>query len=185
MFNQILSSARGKMDGAVTHLKTEFASLQVGRANPAMVENIMIDSYGTKTPLKNLATINAPDPSMISIQPWDRSILGSVEKAINESGLGFNAQNDGVLIRIPIAKPSEEKRKELTKLVSKYGEDARISIRTARQDAHNEAKRSKESGTFTEDDFFRMDKEIQKIVDDYNEKVDKLAQEKEAEIMTV
>ena len=185
MSNELISSTKQKMTNAVSHLRSNFATLQAGRASAALVEDLMIASYGTKTPLKGLATISTPDSATLSIQPWDRKILGDIEKAINESGLGLNAQNDGIVIRIIIAKPTEEKRKELVKLVNTYAEEARISVRTARQETHNKAKSLKETGDMTEDDFFRTDKELQRSVDEFNAEIEKLATQKEHEIMTV
>jgi len=180
-----LKAAQAKMEAAFMHLKTNFSSLQIGRAHPSLVEHIMVDSYGSKMPMKGIGTISVPDASSVSIQPWDRNLLSAIEKAINESNLGLQAKNDGVMIRVPIVKPTEEKRKELTKLVNKFAEEARISIRTARQDAHNEIKKMKEDGRITEDDFFTNDKEIQTLVDQYNKKIEELAAQKEADILKI
>jgi len=181
----ILDQTRQNMNEAIKHLKNELAALQVGRAQPSLVENIMVESYGTKSPLKNLAGINTPDPATISIQPWDKGIAANIEKAINESGLGLQARNDGAAIHVPIVKPTEEKRQELTKLVGKLAEEAKISIRNARQTAHQEAKKMKENGDFTEDDFYKTEKDVQEIVDDMNKEIDEIAKKKEEEVMTV
>lgn len=180
-----IQAAKQKMEAALSHLKTNCASLQIGRAHPSLVENIMVDSYGTKMAIKGLANISVPDSSTVSIQPWDRNLLAAIEKAINESDLGLQARNDGVTIRVPIVKPTEEKRKELTKIVGKFAEEARISVRTARQDAHNDIKKMKEDGGITEDDLFKHDKEVQGLVDQYNKKIEELAEQKEADILKV
>jgi len=182
---QAISDAVAAFHKAIEHLKSEFARLQVGRANTSLVENIPVDVYGTSQPIKAMASISIPDPKTIQIQPWDRSNLNEIEKAIVGIGTGLNPLNDGVCVRVNIPPLTEERRIELTKHVKKIAEDARISVRTARQDAHNVIKDLKSKSEITEDDFYKNDKELQSKVDDVNKQIDELADAKEKDVMTV
>lgn len=183
--NQVIQNAVGEFDKAVNHLRDEFARLQVGRANTSLVENIPVDMYGVSQPLKALANVSIPDPRTIQIQPWDKGALAPIEKAIVGIGTGLNPVNDGVCVRVNIPPLTEERRIELTKHVKKLAEDARVSVRNSRQDAHNEFKKLKADSNITEDDFYKSDKDLQEKVDDVNKKIDEFSDAKEKAVMTV
>lgn len=165
--------------------KGEISTLSVGRATPHLVEDVNVDYYGTPTPLKQLATIGIPDPRTITIQPFDKSRLKDIEKAINLAQLGLNPNNNGDLIRISVPQPTEERRKELAKLLNKILENARIGVRNAREDAMKEVKNQEKNGEISEDDRFTEEKGIQEMVKEANAKLEEEAKKKEAEIMTV
>jgi ribosome recycling factor len=183
--DSIVSEATEAFEKALNHLKDEFARLQVGRASPLLVEDIPVDMYGNTQPIKALASITIPDPRSLVIQPWDKSALAAIEKAIVGIGVGLNPINDGVVVRINMPMMTEERRKELSKLVKKYAEDAKITVRNARQDAHNTFKKMKNDNDFTEDDLHTADKKLQTKVDDANHNIDEAAAAKEKDVMTV
>lgn len=181
----IISTALDEFENAFVHLKDEFSRLQAGRASASLVENISVEMYGVAQPVKALANISLPDPRTLQIQPWDKSALVPIEKAIVGVGTGLNPVNDGSCVRVVIPPLTEERRAELTKHVRDLAETARISVRTSRQEAHNQFKKLKADGDMTEDDFYNSDKDLQKKVEDANKKVDELADAKERDIMTV
>lgn len=180
-----ISKAVEEFHKAIEHLKQEFAHLQIGRASSGLVENIGVDVYGVSQPIKNIANISIPDPRTIQIQPWDKSNLVPIEKAIVGIGTGLNPMNDGNFIRIPIPPLTEERRKEICKQVGKLSEDARIAVRGSRQDAHNHFKKLKADSEITEDDWHTADKDLQKKVDETNDKIAEMARVKEQDIMTI
>ena len=184
-FESAITEAVNEFNKTIEHLKSEFSRLQVGRANSMLVENVLVDVYGVSQPVKALASISIPDPRTIQIQPWDKSNLGPIEKAIVGIGTGLNPVNDGIFIRINIPPLTEERRMELTKHVNQIAEDAKISIRKARQDAQSEIKDLKVKSEITEDDMHSGIKKLQDRVDEYNKKVDELAKQKENDVMTV
>ena len=165
--------------------KSEIASLSIGRATPHLVEDVSVDYYGTPTPLKQVATIGIPDPRTITIQPFDRSLLKEIEKAINLAQLGLNPGNNGDMIRIAVPQPTEERRKDLAKLLNKLLENARIGVRNSREEAMKEIKNAEKNGEIGEDDRFTQQEEIQKQVNEANAKLEEEAKKKEAEILTV
>ena len=167
------------------HFKSEISTLSVGRATPFLVEDIMVDYYGTLTPLKQISTISIPDPRTIAIQPWDKGQLKEIEKAINNAQLGFNPMNDGDVIRIIIPQPTEESRKEMVKCLHDILEKARVSARSIREEAMKEIKKMEKDNLIGEDERFTKQDEIQKIVDEYNKKLEEKTEGKEKEIMTV
>jgi len=183
--DQAKQNAVKEFQKAVDHLKDEYSRLQVGRASSALVENVNVDVYGSSQPLKAIASISIPEPRTIQIQPWDKSNLAPIEKAIVGIGTGLNPVNDGSFVRINIPALTEEKRRDLTKHVKGKAEDAKITIRNARQDAHNHFKQLKSTSEITEDDFHDADKDLQKKVDEYNAKIDEVAAAKEKDVMTV
>jgi len=185
MPDQIIAGAKAGMQKALDHLHEQFMKLQTGRAHPGLVEGIMVESYGTMMPLKGLATISIPEAKQIAIQPWSRDQLSAIEKAIIASNLGFNPRNDGVLIRIILPPLTEERRKELTKIVHQYAEEARIVIRNLRHEALNHLKTMEKEKEISEDLLSGMEKELQKVVDDFNKKVEDTAKQKEKDVMTV
>ncbi len=168
------------------HLHTELAGLQIGRASAALIENLLVESYGDKQPLKNIAQISVPDAKTLAIQPWDRANLAGIEKAIQESPLSLNPNNDGTRILLNIPPLTEERRRDLSKLVGQISEEARISIRRARQDILSKAKRAAgEDSDFTEDDEKVLEKKIQEKVDEINKKIDEAAKQKESDVMKI
>lgn len=165
--------------------KGEIATLSIGRATPQLVEDIAVDYYGMPTPLKQLATIAIPDPRTITIQPFDKSKLRDIEKAINLAQLGLNPNNNGDIIRIAVPQPTEERRKELVKLLNKILENARIGVRNAREEAMKEIKNLEKAGEISEDDRFTEQENIQEMIKEANSKLEEEAKKKENEIMTV
>jgi ribosome recycling factor len=180
-----VSTAEQDFKKALDHLGEEFGRLQVGRANPSLVENIPVDMYGSSQPIKALASISIPEPRSITIQPWDKSSLAAIEKGIVGVGIGLNPINDGSCVRINIPPLTEERRTELSKHVHKLAEEARIAVRNSRQDAHNHFKQLKADNEITEDDLHGADKKLQVKVDEYNNKIDEIAKSKEQDVMTV
>lgn len=183
--DQVLSAGSQEFEKAVTHLKDEFNRLQLGRANPSMVENVHVEIYGAVQPLKAVASISVPEPRTLVIAPWDRSTLAAIEKGIVGSGLGLNPVNDGIVVRINIPALTEERRRDLTKVVKKLAEEARIGVRTARHDSHDALKAMEAKSEITEDDLRGSVKKLQDNVDAMNKKIDELAKQKEQDIMTV
>jgi ribosome recycling factor len=165
--------------------KSEISTLSVGRATPHLVEDVSVEYYGSLVPLRQVATITIPDPRTIAIQPFDRNQLKEIEKAINLANLGFNPNNNGEVIRINIPQPTEERRKDLAKLLNKILENARIGVRNAREEAMKEIKSLEKEGQISEDDRFMMQEEIQKTIDAANKKLEEESEKKEKEIMTV
>jgi len=182
---QAHSKAVAEFEKALQHLKIEYSRLQLGRANASLVENILVEAYGVSQPIKAVAGISIPDPRTIQIQPWDKGNLGPIEKGILASGIGLNPVNDGMVVRISIPALTEERRADLTKRVHKLAEEAKISVRTARQDAHKSFKQSKEDGETTEDDLKDGEKNLQGKVDEYNKKIEETAGAKEKDVMTI
>ncbi|MFH1012849.1 MAG: ribosome recycling factor [Candidatus Peregrinibacteria bacterium] len=185
MPQQILNTAVERFSDAVTHLRGEYAKLQTGRASTALVENLMVDSYGSKMPLKGLASISIPEPTQIAIQPWNRDQITQIEKAIRESNLGLNPRNDGVVIRLMLPPLIEERRKELVKVVHKDAEEAKISIRNARHEAMAELKAMEKEKQISEDELATREKRLQEKVDEFNRQIDEIAKKKESDVMTV
>lgn len=180
-----INKAKEQFQAVVAHLKSEFSKLQIGRAHAGLVEGIMVEMYGTMQPLKALANIAIPDPKSLMIQPWDRSGLHAIEKAITDSGLGLNPINNGVAVIINMPPMTEERRASVAKIVKNLAEEARIAIRTSRQDAHTSFKQMKEANQMTEDDVFGAEKRLQAVVDDANNQIDELAKAKEHDVMTI
>ena len=174
-----------KMDKAISAMEHDFAAIRAGRANPAVLDRVMVDYYGTPTPVGQVGTISIPDPRMLMIQPWDASILHDIEKAILASDLGINPNNDGKAIRLNFPAPTEERRKELTKSVSKRAEEAKVVIRGIRRDAIDAFKTQKKNGEITEDDLKNAENGIQKVTDQYIKDIDALADAKSKEIMEI
>ena len=174
-----------RMDGAHANLRTEFASLRTGRASASMLDPLMVEAYGSMTPINQLGTVNVPEPRMVTLNIWDKSMVGKVEKAIRASGLGINPVVDGTIIRLPIPALSEERRRELVKTVKQIAEETRVRIRSSRRDGMEALKKGEKEGKITEDDLERCEKEVQKLTDDYVKKVDDSFASKEADIMKV
>ncbi len=174
-----------RMDGAIEALKKEFGSIRTGRASLVLLDGITVDYYGTPTPIQQVATLSVPESRQIAIQPWEQRIIPDIEKAIMKSDLGLTPTNDGKLIRINIPPLTEERRKQLVKVVKKKAEEARVAIRNIRRDANEELKKLEKEKHLSEDDARKSHDEIQKLTDSYIKKVDEILQHKENEIMEV
>ncbi len=185
MVDDELNQLQSDLDKNFIHLKDEYSRLQIGRASAALVESIHVDSYGVKQQLKALATIVIPDAKTIQIQPWDKSQLGPIEKAISLSDINISPVNDGTSIRINIPPLTEERRKDLAKVVHRLLEEARISGRNLRQKVHDKFKGMEKNGDITEDDAKSADKRLQEKVDKMNQQIEELAKKKENDVMTV
>src|SRR5210317_1530275 len=173
-----------RMGGAISSLKTEFASLRTGRASASMLEPVMVEAYGATTPINQVGTVNVPEPRMVTINVWDRSLVGVVEKAIRESGLGINPQLNGTIIMLPIPELNEERRRELTKVAGHYAESARVAIRNVRRDGMDQIKKAKSDG-MSEDDQKFWEGAVQELTDKFIKNVDAALENKQAEIMQV
>ena len=173
-----------RMEGAVTALKQDFSSLRTGRASATMLDAVTVEAYGQQTPLNQVGTINVPEPRMVTINVWDKQLVGKVEKAIRNSGLGLNPVVDGTLLRLPIPELNEERRREFSKLAGQYGEQARVAIRNVRRDGMDRVKKAKAAG-MSEDDQKMWSDEIQEMTDRYIRKVDAAVEAKQEEIMQV
>ena len=181
----MIDDLRQKMSNAVGHLEKEFNTIRTSRANPSMLDNIFADAYGSKTPLNQLGNISTPDPSTITIQVWDTSLLKSIESSILDSGLGINPQVDGQIIRLPIPKLSEERRGELTKLAAKYAENSKVVIRNLRRDFLDLQKNLKKNSELSEDDLQKITNDVQKLTDLSIEKIDEILKNKKEDILKV
>lgn len=173
-----------RMQGAMASLRTEFASLRTGRASASMLEPVMVDAYGQQTPINQVGTVNVPEPRMVTINVWDKGLVGKVEKAIRESGLGINPQLNGTIIMLPIPELNEERRRDLTKVAGQYAESARVSIRNVRRDGMDQVKKGKSNG-MPEDDQKFWETAVQELTDKMIGNVDEALEAKQAEIMQV
>lgn len=171
-----------KMEKRIDNLVGEYKTIRAGRANPSVLEKISVEYYGTMTPINQVGTISSPEPRLLVIQPWDASLVKEIEKAINKSEIGITPQNDGKMIRLTFPPLTEERRKELVKKVKKYAEEAKVSIRGIRRDAIEMYKKQKKDGDITEDDMKNIEKDVQKLTDDYIKEIDKVTADKEKEI---
>lgn len=185
MINQILDNADKQMDKTIDALHNEFSTIRTGRANANILDHVSVDYYGTPTPVNQLAGVKVPEAHMLLIEPWDKSILSAVEKAILASDLGLTPNNDGSVIRLPFPAPTEERRRELVKQCKTVAEEARVAIRNVRRDANGKMDRAKKDGDIAEDDMHRGEAEIQKKTDAYIAKIDEALKVKEAEVMEV
>ncbi len=174
-----------RMKGAVATLKHEFAGLRTGRANPAILEPVMVEAYGNPMPLNQVGTISVPEPRLLTVQVWDRGLAKAVDKAIRDGGLGLNPQLDGQLVRIPIPELNEERRRELTKLAAKYAEQARVAVRNVRRDGMDHLKRLEKEHAISEDQHRKLSDELQKMTDESVHEIDHTLAAKDQEIMHV
>lgn len=185
MAEDLFADAEHRMQGAIEALQRELNTIRTGRASPTLVERLPVDYYGNPTPLQNIAAIHATDARTLTIQPWDRKALNDIEKAIQKSDLGLNPNNDGQVIRINIPPLTEDRRKELVKVVHKKADDAKVAVRNIRRDAHDHLRDQEKKKELTADDLKRGTDRLQKLTDKYIAEVDKAGQAKEQEILSV
>ena len=183
--NEILKEYGTKMQKTVDVVVSDFAAVRAGRANAAVLDKITVDYYGSPTPINQVAAISSPDPRSLLIKPWDGSILKAIEKAIQTSDLGINPQNDGRVIRLTFPQLTEERRKDLTKQVRKYGEEGKVAVRNIRRDAMEDIKKKTKKSELTEDDQKNLEKELQDLTDKRCKEIDELTAKKEKELMAV
>lgn len=182
---EIISREEARMDKTIESLKHEFANVRTGRAHTSLLDSVMVDYYGAPTPVNQVANVSAPDPRMILIAPWDKTMIGAIEKAILTSDLGLNPNNDGDSIRLAIPQLTEERRKELVKVVSKKSEDAKVAIRNIRRDANDAIKKEEKAKTITEDVSKDGQDQVQKLTDKKIKLIDELRDTKEKDVMSV
>ena len=174
-----------KMKKTASVLTEQYDSVRAGKANPAVLDRVTVDYYGSPTPIQQIASVSTPDARSLLIQPWDGSVLKGIEKAILASDLGINPQNDGRAIRLVFPALTEERRRDLAKQVKKYSEDAKVAVRNIRRDAMDKFKKEQKKGEITEDDLKDLEKDMQKLTDDYIKEVERIADEKEKELMEI
>ncbi|MDH4387063.1 MAG: ribosome recycling factor [Caulobacter sp.] len=180
-----IATYRSRMDKAVAALKEEFGSLRTGRASAGLLDQVMVDAYGSSVPLNTLGSVSVPEPRSISVSVWDRAVVVSVEKAIRSAGLGLNPVVEGQNLRIPIPPLTEERRRDLAKIAGKYAEQQKIAVRNVRRDAMDDLKRAEKDSIITQDEQKKMEGEVQKITDEHVAKIDEALKTKEQEIMQV
>ena len=185
MIEDVLKDAEERMSKAVEVLQDDLKTIRTGRASPALVERLLVEYYGTPTPLNQLATISAPEVRLLTIRPWDPSILPAIEKAILKSELGLTPINDGKIIRLPIPRLTEERRRELVRLVKKRVEEGRVAIRNIRRDALNDLRELEKEGLIAEDEFYRAKDDLQELTDKFIEKMGEIGRKKEEEIVEI
>lgn len=185
MIETYLKELEPKLEKAVNYLVDELASIHTGRASTSLVDNIMVDAYGMKQEIKQIASITIPEARQIAIQPWDRTVVAAIEKAIRESDLGFNPVNTGDMIRINIPELTQERRQEFVKVAKEKAEEARIAVRNNRQDSINAIKRAKNDSQISEDEMHRGESEVQKLVDRFNKKIEEILNSKERELTEI
>jgi ribosome recycling factor len=180
-----IAQAREHMDKALDAMRREFTTVRTGKASPALLDTVRVDAYGSKMPLNQVASVGAPEPRLLVVQPWDKGLIGAVEKAIKASELGLNPSNDGGIIRVPVPALTEERRRDMVRMLHKLAEEGRVAVRHARQEANKDIKRRETEGEISEDDARREMEQVQKLTDDYIHKVEQLLKVKEAEVMEV
>lgn len=183
--NEIISKADARMEKRIAHLSSDYAAIRAGRANPAVLDKIMVDYYGSPTPINQLAAVSIVEARTLMIQPWDASVLKGIEKAIQTSELGINPQNDGKTLRIVFPPLTEDRRREIVKDVHKMAEETKISIRNVRREAVEKVKAKKKDGELTEDDLKKAENKIQDLTDRCVKEIDKLADDKQKEVMSI
>ena len=183
--NELLKKTEARMGRRIDHLNDEYKSIRAGRANPAILDKVKVDYYGTPTPVNQVASVSVPEARTITIQPWDASILGAINKAIQASDIGINPQNDGKMLRLNFPPLTEDRRKEIVKDVHKIAEGSKVQIRNVRRDAIEDLKKMKKGGDLTEDDLKDGEKKVQDLTDKYIKMVDKISADKQKEIMAI
>lgn len=181
--NEILVDAEGRMKKAVENLKRELSTVRTGRASPSLLDRVLVDYYGVPTQINALASVSAPEPRLLVISPWDKTTIGPIEKAILKSDLGLNPTNDGKVIRLAIPQLTEERRRDLTKVVRRRTEDGRVALRNVRRDGHEDLKKAEKEKLISEDDLKRATERLQKLTDGYIAQADEVGHHKEQEVM--
>ena len=182
---ELLNDLGRRMDGAVEVLRKEFGGLRTGRASASLLEPVQVPAYGSTVPLAQVASVNVPEPRMITVQVWDRGVVKAVDKAIREAGLGLNPQTEGQVIRVPIPELNEERRRELTRVAAKYAEQARVSVRNVRRDGIEALRRLEKDGEISQDEHRKLDREVQQLTDDHIKRIDETLAQKDKEILQV
>ncbi|HET56290.1 MAG TPA: ribosome recycling factor [Ignavibacteria bacterium] len=183
--NPIVKDAKHRMDISIENFRQEIAKIRTGKATTALLDGVKVDYYGTMTPLKQVGNVSILDPHTLSVTPWDKGMVQNIEKAILTADLGLNPANDGTNLRIPIPPLNEERRRELVKLVKKFGEDCKVAIRNVRRDANDQLKKEEKEKSISEDEKKRLEDEVQKTTDEHTKQVDELIEHKEKEIMAI
>lgn len=181
----VFAKAKEKMEKCLTALERDYSAVRAGRANPAILDKVMVDYYGVPTPINQMAAVSVPEARLLVVQPWDASTLKEIEKAINTADIGINPQNDGKVIRLTFPQLTEEHRKTLQKDISKRGEEAKVAVRNVRRDAMDDIKKLKKDNEITEDDQKNGEKKLQDITDDYIKQVEAITKKKEEEILSI
>lgn len=185
MMKDILRDASERMDKSIENLRQELSKIRTGKATTALLDGVKVEYYGTMTPLSQMANVSVLDPHTLSIQPWDKTALNSIEKAIMTADLGLNPANDGNLIRVPIPPLNEERRKEMVKLIKRFGEESKIALRNIRRDANDHLKKAEKDDHVSEDNRIKAEKDVQELTDKHVERIDEMIKHKEEEIMEV
>lgn len=185
MYDDVMKQAKGSMTKAIESLRRELTKVRTGRASISLLDDVFVDYYGTPTPLNQVGTLTAPEPRLITIQPWEKNLIPEIEKAIMKADLGLNPSSDGTLIRLSIPALTEERRKEMAKLAKRIGEDAKISVRNGRRDANDMFKSLEKEKEISEDDLKRAEKDVQGLTDDFIKQVDDIIEAKEKEVMEI
>lgn len=185
MSDDVFSSAEHRMKRAIEILQRDFGNIRTGRASPALLDKVQVDYYGTPTPINNLATVNVPEPRLLVVQPWDRTTLPSIERAIQKSDLGLNPSSDGTVIRLAIPQLTEERRRDLVKQVHRRAEEGRVAVRNLRREAQDDLKKQERDRAISEDELKRSSERLQKMTDSYVAQIDETARRKEHEVLEV
>lgn len=180
-----LNNARERMEKALETVRREFGGVRTGKASPALLDTVRVEAYGSMLPVNQVGQVSAPEPRMLTVVPYDKSLIKAIERALRESDLGLNPANDGAMIRIPLPALTEERRREYVKLLHRYAEEGRVAVRQARQHANDEIKKAQKDGELTEDEMRRSQDQVQKLTDEYVHKVEDLLKRKEAEVLEV
>jgi ribosome recycling factor len=183
--DSLLTDLRRRMDGAIEVLRKEFGGLRTGRASASLLEPIMVPAYGNTVPLNQVASVNVPEPRLITVQVWDRGVVKAVDKAIRESGLDLNPQTEGQVIRVPIPDLNEERRRHLTRVAAKYAEDAKVSVRNVRRDGIEALRRLEKESEISQDEHRKLQRDVQHLTDEYVERIDEALAQKDSEILQV
>jgi len=185
MLKQVLQETEDKMEKTISTTQSELAKVRTGRANPALLDTIRVEYYGSKVPLKQVANIGVPEPRMITVQPWDRNVLADIEKAILKADIGITPNNDGHVIRLPIPALTEDRRKDLVRLIHQLGEEGKVAVRNVRRDAIDQLKQAQKDHQISEDEEYNGGIDVQELTDNYVQKIDGLIKAKEEELMEV
>jgi ribosome recycling factor len=185
MSSKTLTEAEERMKKALEHVRHELGGIRTGKASPTLLDTVKVEAYGTHVPLQQVASVSAPEPRLLVIQPWDKGLIKNVCKGVNEAQLGLNPTDDGSVVRVPIPTLTEERRKDLVKLISKFAEEGRVAIRQVRHDANKDLKSQEDAGSLPADDAKRQTAEVQKMTDKYTGQIDEMLKKKTAEVMEV